>query len=240
LNIIWRLFLLQNSKNERLHDGIGFFFALLPGFKKLSRGNGDMKDYVGRYLNYYNSNPIFSSCIIGAIQSMEEKKEGGKDIDVEWIRSARDTLSSVMAARGDYFFEVVLLPLTLTIASIFTIYGLYFGPAVFLLFYNYYHFKFRVGGYYKGLSFGENVEDLILGPYLKISKFMTAAVAFVAGVFTSIVFIRGYLFGGIQIAGWGLLLVAGVIWLRSKYSLRLSVIVGFFATVLFIIIRQVR
>ncbi|MCD6380278.1 PTS system mannose/fructose/sorbose family transporter subunit IID [bacterium] len=240
LNIIWRLFLLQNLRNERLSDGLGFFFVLLPVFKKLSRGNDRMKDYIRRHLNYYNSNPIFSSCIIGAVQNMEERKEDVKDIDVEYIRSIKDTLSSVMAARGDYFFEVILLPLTLTIACIFTIYGLYFGPIIFLIFYNYYHFKFRVGGYYKGLNLGENVVNLILGQYLRIGRFMTAAVAFVAGVFTSIVFIRGYVFGGFRVVGWGFLLVAGVIWLRRKYSVRLSVILGFFATVLLIVIRQMR
>jgi hypothetical protein len=117
---------------------------------------------------------------------------------------------------------------------------LYFGPVIFLLFYNYYHFKFRVGGYYKGLNLGENVVTLILGPYLKIGKFMAAAVAFVAGVFTSIVFIRGYAFGGFRVIGWGLLLVAGIVWLRRKYSVRLSVIAGFFATVLLIVILQMR
>jgi len=199
-----------------------------------------MKDYIRRHLNYYNSNPIFSSCIIGVVQSMEENRENGKDIDVDHIRSVKDTLSSVMAARGDYLFEVVLLPLTLTIACIFTIYGLYFGPVIFLLFYNYFHFKFRVGGYFRGLNLGENVGDLILGPYLKIGKFIKAAVAFVAGVFTSIVFIRGYMFGGFSVVGWGLLLVAGVVGLRKKYSLRLSVVAAFFTMILIIVIRQVR
>lgn len=197
-----------------------------------------MKDYVKRHLSYYNTNSVFSSCIIGVVQGMEERKAGGEEIDTAEIDSVKNTLSSVMAARGDYFFEVVLFPLTLTIACIFTIYGLYFGPIIFLLLYNYYHFKIRVGGYYKGLRFGEDAGGLVLGSYLKTCKFIEAAAAFVIGVFTSIVFMRGYFFGGFQITGAGLLLVAGVIWLRRKYSFRVSIIAGFIVSVLYIVSRQ--
>lgn len=197
-----------------------------------------MKDYVKRHLNYYNSNSVFSSCIIGAVQSMEERRAEGKEIDTAGIESVKNTMSSVMAARGDYFFEVVLFPLTLTIACIFTIYGLYFGPIVFLLLYNYYHFKIRIGGYYRGLRFGEDVGNLVLGSYLKTGRFIEAAAAFVIGVFTSIVFMRGYFFGGFQVTGVGLLIVAGVIWLRRKYSFRVSVIAGFIVSVLYIVSRQ--
>ena len=232
------MFLLKNLRNERLNDGLGFFFTLLPVFRKLSAGNDRMKDYVKRHLNYYNSNSVFSSCIIGAVQSMEERRAEGKEIDTARIESVKNTMSSVMAARGDYFFEVVLFPLTLTIACIFTIYGLYFGPIVFLLLYNYYHFKIRIGGYYRGLRFGEDVGNLVLGSYLKTGRFIEAAAAFVTGVFTSIVFMRGYFFGGFQVTGVGLLIVAGVIWLRRKYSFRVSVIAGFIVSVLYIVSRQ--
>lgn len=235
-----RSLLIQNSRNEKLHDGIGFFYTLMPLFKKLSKSRADTEDYTERFLTYYNSNPILSSIIIGAIQNIETRRESGYEVDTERVNRLKETLSSVMTAKGDYLFEVVLFPLTLTIACIFTIYEVYLGPVIFLLLYNYYHIRLRIGGYRRGLSLGEDVGDLIMGPFLRISRVLTAGTAFVAGIFTSIVFIRGYEFGGTPLVGWGILSVAAMILLRRKYSLITGVMIMFLITALILGIWQVR
>ncbi len=199
-----------------------------------------MVSYAERYLTYYNSNPVLSSIIIGAVQNVESRRKEGGGLDQIKIERLKDTLSSVMTAKGDYLFEVVLFPLTLTIACIFTIYELYLGPVVFLLLYNYFHIRLRIGGYLKGLSLGENAGDLILGPFLKIGRVLTAGTAFVAGVFTSIVFVRGYDFGGFPVVVWGLAAVYAVILLRRKYSLITGVMIVFAATVILLALWQVK
>lgn len=226
LNIIWRLFLLQNSRNDKYHDGLGFFFAMIPLFRKLSAGNRKKKGaFAKRHFDYFNSNPVLAGMVAGVTRKLEES-EGMAETGQ--IQRVRNTLSSVLTAKGDEFFEVIFMPLALTIACIFTIYGVYAGPLVFLIFYNYFHFKFRLIGYYRGLKLGQEAGTGIFEEISKIGGLLRGATAFTAGVFTSIVFFRGYKFGGAPVIITGLAVVAAITLLRRKYSPVFSVIIVFF------------
>jgi mannose/fructose/N-acetylgalactosamine-specific phosphotransferase system component IID len=229
LNILWRLFLIQNSRNDKFHDGLGFFFALIPLFRSLSGKDLSRRgELARRNFDYFNSNPVLSGMVAGVTRKMEES-EGMADTGQ--ISRVRNTLSSVLTAKGDEFFEVVFLPLALTIACIFTIYGVYIGPLVFLLFYNYFHFKFRIIGYYRGLKLGQEAGTGFFEDLSKISGVLRGATAFTAGVFTSIAFFRGYQFGETPVVIAGLAAIAAVTLLRRKYSPVFSVIILFVLTV---------
>ena len=225
LNILWRLFLIQNSRNDKFHDGLGFFFALIPLFRKLSGGSSGKKaSFAGRHFDYFNSNPVLAGMVVGEIQKMEQS---GGERSPGQIERVKSTLSSVLTAKGDEFFEVIFMPLALTIVCIFTIYRLYIGPLVFLLFYNYFHFRFRIVGYYRGLKLGQEAGTGFFEDIARISGVLRGATSFTAGVFTSIALFRGYHFGGVPVVIAGLSAIAAVTLLRRKYSPVFSVIVVF-------------
>lgn len=225
LNIIWRLFLIQNSRNDKFHDGLGFFFALIPLFRKLSGGSRRKKaGFAERHFDYFNSNPVLAGMVVGVTQKMEQARA---DKGVGQTERVKSTLSSVLTAKGDEFFEVIFMPLALTIVCIFTIYRLYIGPLVFLLFYNYFHFRFRIVGYYRGLKLGQEAGTGFFDDLSRISGVLRGATAFTAGVFTSIALFRGYNFGGLPVVVAGLAAVAAVTLLRRRYSPVFSVIIVF-------------
>jgi mannose/fructose/N-acetylgalactosamine-specific phosphotransferase system component IID len=225
LNIIWRLFLIQNSRNEKYHDGLGFFFALVPLFRKLSSGSAEKRrEFASRHFEYFNSNPVLAGMVVGVTGNMERSEGIAGTGQIQRVKSA---LSSALTAKGDEFFEVVFMPLALTIVCIFTIYRLYTGPLVFLLFYNYFHLKFRIVGFYRGLKLGQEAGTGFFDEISQISGVLRGATAFTAGVFTSIVFSRGYSFGGSPVIIAGLAAVAAVTLLRRKYSPVFSVIIVF-------------
>ncbi len=225
LKILWRLFLIQNSRNDKFHDGLGFFFALMPLFRKLSGGSrGKKAAFAERHFDYFNSNPVLAGMVVGVTQKMEQSADKAGASQIERVKS---TLSSALTAKGDEFFEVIFMPMALTIVCIFTIYRLYIGPLVFLLFYNYFHFRFRIVGYYRGLKLGQEAGTGFFEDIARISGVLRGATAFTAGVFTSIALFRGYRFGGAPVLIAGLAAVAAVTLLRRKYSPVFSVIIVF-------------
>ncbi len=237
LGVIWRLFFLQNSRNDRTIDGLGFFHILSPIFRDLAEDDGELKDMTGRHLGYFNANPILASYIVGVVMNLEMKKKAGEDISAERIERVKNTLSSVLTARGDYFFEVILVPFALTIGSIFAIYSSYIGPVIFLAFYNLYHLQSRIGGFRAGLFLGEDVWRGLARTLFREQRFLGACAAFVSGVFGAIVFSRAWSFGGARLAVWGLAAAGGVFLLRRKFHILWVVLAVFVATALFLACR---
>lgn len=234
LNMIWRLFFLQNSRNDRTLDGLGFFHVLSPLFRDLAESDEELQDVAERHLGYFNANPILASYVIGVVMNLELKKKSGEDISAERIERVKNTLSSVLTAKGDYFFEVILVPFALTIGSIFAIYSSYIGPVLFLAFYNLYHLNSRIGGYRAGLFLGEDVARGLARSLFREQRFLGGCAAFVSGVFAALVFTRAWNFGGAPFALWGILAIAGVILLRKKFALIWAVLAVFLATAIFL------
>ena len=236
LNMMWRLFFLQNSRNDRTIDGLGFFHVLSPLFRDIADNKDELADMAERHLGYFNANPILASYIVGVVMNLELKKKAGEDISADRIDRVKHTLSAVLTAKGDYFFEVILIPLALTIGSIFAIYSSYIGPIIFLASYNLYHLHSRIGGYRIGLLLGEDVGAELVGTLFREQKLLGGFAAFVSGVFAALVFFRVWNLGGYRFVIWGVLALVGIFLLGRKISLIWVVLVLFLASAIFLVV----
>ncbi|HUV35914.1 MAG TPA: PTS system mannose/fructose/sorbose family transporter subunit IID [Patescibacteria group bacterium] len=235
-NQMWRLFFLRSSRNARFLDGIGFYHVMVPLLNACNRRGADVRDIARRHLSYFNANPILASYIAGVVTNMEERRYAGEAIRPEQIEQVKGTLSSVLTARGDYFFDVILIPLGLTIGSIFAIYSSYIGPVVFLAFYNLYHFQSRIGGYIKGVRWGEGIGRELVTQLFREQRLLGGCAAFTSGLFAALVFTRASELGGMVDSGWGVVAAAVMFGLPRKVSFMSSVVIVLLATVIYLIV----
>lgn len=232
LNTLWRLFFIASSRNTRNIDGLGFYHVLAPRLSSLAVTDREFEELAKRHIGYFNANPILASFVVGVITNLEERRAAGEDISRERIESAKNTLSAVSTAKGDYFFGVVLIPLALTIASIFAIYHSYIGLVIFLALYNIYHFQFRLGGYFKGVQMGEGVGRELIARLFREQGLLGGCAAFAAGAFAALAFARALEAGGPRFAVMGAVAVLILVGLRKKMSLISSVTIVFCAMAL--------
>lgn len=233
---LWRLFFLQSTHNEKTFDGLGFFHVLAPEMREWAAGDKEFKEIAHRHMGYFNANPILASYILGIVQNMERRRAEGLESPIERIDSIKSTLSAVLTAKGDYFFEIVLIPLGLTIACIFAMYSSYFGPVIFLVLYNYYHLQARIGGYLMGLRMGEGLGRELVKHIYKEQGALGGLAAFAAGVFTALTIVRASVFGGSRLSIWGVAIMAVVFILRRRISVTWSVIIVFIATAIYLLL----
>ena len=218
LDTVWRLFFIQGSRNDRTVDGLGFFHVMDPLVRRLARGGQDRADASSRHAGYFNCNPHMASYIAGTLARMELDSADPGGIDPHRVERVRETMSAALTARGDYFVEMVLLPLSLTIGGIFAIYTWYAGPVVFVALYNLYNFRIRIGGYRTGLHLGEGTGRALATRLLKEQKLLGATAAFSAGVLAALLTVRAWRYGGPRIAAAGAVLATATYFARGRMS----------------------
>ncbi len=234
-NVLWRLFFIQSSRNERTLDGLGFFSIVAPFVTRCARPGEDAKALARRHLGYFNAGLYLSSVVAGVVVNLERRRARGEPISVERIEGVKAALSSVLAARANYFFDVVLVPLGLTIASISAMYGSYAGLIAFLALYNVYHFQSRIGGYCKGTELGEGVGGAFVARLYREERAIGSVAAFAAGLFTALLFVRARESGGTGFLVWGAVAFAASALLARKISVVRTVAVLFAATVIYLV-----
>lgn len=233
---IWRLFFIQSSRNERTLDGLGLFAVLAPFLRRWARSGEDAKALARRHLGYFNAGLYLSSTVAGVIVNLEGRRSRGESLTPEGIDRAAAALSSVLAARANYFFDALLIPLGLTIASISAIYGSYIGLVIFLVLYNYYHFQSRIGGYYKGAELGEGVGGAFVGRLFREERFVAGCSAFASGIFAALLFTRARAAGGLGFIVWGAAAAACAAALDKRLSRAWSVAAVLCATGLYLVV----
>jgi len=233
-NQLWRLFFIQSSRNEITMDGLGFFAIIEPLIRTWTRAGEDAREVARRHLGYFNAGLYLSSAVAGVVAHLETKRARGEEIAPERIERVKSALSSVLAARANYFFEGLLIPLGLTIACIFAIYGSYLGCAIFLALYNFYHFRSRIGGYCRGLVLGEGMGGAFVARLFREERVIGACAAFISGAFAALLFAKARSAGGTGFLAWGAVLVAGSALLRRRVSLMGSIFLLAAATVLYL------
>jgi mannose/fructose/N-acetylgalactosamine-specific phosphotransferase system component IID len=236
LRQLWRLFFLQCSRNNRTIDGLGFFHVMSPILGMLAKDEDEMRRSARRHMGYFNANPVLAAYIAGVVTNLETRRQAGEDVSAERIDRVKSALSSVLTARGDYFFELILIPLGLTIGCIFAIYSSYIGPVIFLVLYNLYHFRSRIGGYLAGIRLGEGVGQEFAKHLFSGQRFLEGFSAFASGAFAALIFTRTRDIGGPHLAAWGVLAVVGVFALRKRISFFWSTVILFFVTALFLVV----
>lgn len=230
---VLRLFLLRSSRNTRTLDGLGFFFVLAPLLRRLPEGPSRI-EAAKRHLSYFNANQYTASYIAGAVANLERRRMAGEAVDPSLILRLKETLSSVLSSRGDYFFFVVLMPLGLTIGVIFAIYGSYIGLVLFLVLYNFFHAQSRIAGFITGERLGEEVAGRIATGLFEGQGFLGGCAAFVSGAFAALALRRAYGAGGLPIAAWGVAVALLGMALQRKFSFYWCVMTIFLATALFL------
>ncbi|HGE8425123.1 TPA: PTS system mannose/fructose/sorbose family transporter subunit IID [Serratia marcescens] len=147
----WRSLLLQASFNyERMQAG-GWLYQLIPGLRKIHRNPQDLANSMKMHMEFINVHPFDVTFLSGLVLAMEQNKE-----KISTIRSVKVALMGPLGGIGDALFWLTLLPICAGIGASLALEGSLFGPIVFLLLFNLFHFGLRFGlahyGYQAGTS----------------------------------------------------------------------------------------
>ncbi len=156
--IALRSLLLQASWNYRGMMSMGFLYSIAPGLDYIYENQNAREMAYMRHFEYFNTNPYFSSIVMGVTLALEEKyKNGEKVVDPEMIHNTKEALMTSLAAIGDGLFWDSWRPFVATFSIIFATANYSLTPFVFLILYNLPHLYFRFAGIYWGYEDGMNV-----------------------------------------------------------------------------------
>ncbi len=105
LHIWFRLLLIQASWSFERIQGIGFFYALLPGLRKLYRGD-KLVEVSRKYDGYFNTHVYLAPLVVGAVLKLEEERAAGAaDADTDsLINDFKEIVAAPYAAIVDALF----------------------------------------------------------------------------------------------------------------------------------------
>lgn len=159
LHIWLRFLILQASWNFERHQGLGFFYALLPGLRKLYSGS-QLLAVARRYVGYFNTHPYLTPLVAGAVLKLEEKQAAGDTPAVD-IDDFKEIVAAPYAAIGDALFWGGLRPLAAGVSLFFAVKGFLWSSLVFLLLFNLVPFWFRTVFFARGYRQGMNSVEFI-------------------------------------------------------------------------------
>ncbi|MDX2481410.1 MAG: PTS system mannose/fructose/sorbose family transporter subunit IID [Desulfuromusa sp.] len=161
LYIWFRLLLLQASWNFERLQGIGFFYALLPGLKKLY-SNEELLAVSRKYVGYFNTNVYLAPMVAGAVLKLEEDQASGTADPALKIDDFKEMVAAPYAAIGDALFWGGLRPLAAGVALFFAVKGILWAPLIFIFIYNlvptWFRTVFFVSGYRQGMKSVEFIQ----------------------------------------------------------------------------------
>ncbi len=200
LHIWLRLLLLQASWNFERLQGLGFFYALLPGLKKIYGRQRALQVSKG-YCGYFNTHPYLAPLVAGAVLKLEEERAAGNRADLIAVDDFKEMVAAPYAAIGDALFWGGLRPLIAGIALFFAVKGILWAPLVFFLLYNLVPLWIRIGffvrGYRQGLRSVEFIQRHRLPDWAIHTK--EAAVVVLGGLSAFMVFSH---LNGQQLSSW--------------------------------------
>ena len=79
----WRVLLFENSVNFERMQSFSFTYAMIPILKDLYKNAENRIQGLKRHLQFFNSNVLAASFIVGAAASLEEQKANGEPISDE-------------------------------------------------------------------------------------------------------------------------------------------------------------
>lgn len=187
---IWlRLLLLQASWNFERLQGIGFFYALLPGLKKLYRED-KLLDISRKYDGYFNTHVYLAPMVVGAVLKLEEERAAGDENADSLIDDFKEMVAAPYAAIGDALFWGGMRPLAAGVALFFAVKGILWAPLIFVVLYNIIPMLFRtvfyVRGYRQGIKSVEFIQQHRLPDWAIHTK--EAAVVVLGGLSAFLVF----------------------------------------------------
>ncbi|WP_092346496.1 PTS system mannose/fructose/sorbose family transporter subunit IID [Desulfuromusa kysingii] len=158
---IWfRLLLLQASWNFERLQGIGFFYCLLPGLKKLYSGE-KLLTVSRKYAGYFNTHVYLAPMVAGAVLKLEEDRAQGIVDPALEADDFKEMVAAPYAAIGDALFWGGVRPLAAGVALFFAIKGILWAPLIFLLVYNILPMWFRTVFFARGYRQGMRSVEFI-------------------------------------------------------------------------------
>ncbi|MBD3368197.1 MAG: hypothetical protein GF405_08525 [Candidatus Eisenbacteria bacterium] len=178
LAIFLRSFLLQSVWNPQGMQHVGFCFALLPVASRKS--DEERRAFAKRHLEFFNSNPVLASYVLGASAAAELTADDAQCIEVVHLKRS---LVGPLGMAGDALFWGALRPLAGLAAVLVAIGGGLWAPLLFLAVYNVPHLALRWRGLGRGAERGPGAARELLGPvYRSTVRRLRLSVAFLAGL----------------------------------------------------------
>jgi len=178
LAIFLRSFLLQSVWNPQGMQHVGFCYAMLP----VTNGMPDEKrqEVARRHLEFFNSNPVLASYVLGASAAAELASPDGRCIEVVHLKRS---LAGPLGMAGDALFWGALRPLGGLAAVLLAISGMLWAPLVLLAVYNVPHLVLRWRGIGRGAVWGPGAARELLGPrYRAAVRRLRLTASFLAGL----------------------------------------------------------
>jgi mannose/fructose/N-acetylgalactosamine-specific phosphotransferase system component IID len=153
-----KLFVLEALWNPRSQQSVGLL-TIIDGALKITYADRPLalNEARKRNLAFFNTNPIASGLVIGALLRLEEEQAAG-ELTPEAGKGLVRALASSLAAEGDQLFWQSWLPLCcLTAALLVTLTGTLWFPILIPLMFCSLAWPVRLWGVFKGYELGAQV-----------------------------------------------------------------------------------
>ena len=214
-----RSLFLEASWNSEGQQNLGLAAAIDPALRKIYRTPESLRAARERALGFFNTNPITSGLVIGAIIKIEQDVAAGNMAAPERSRIERN-LARSLAAMGDAIFWQSWLPLC-CLAAVWAVLSLDFWwtPLLLPMAFCFLAVPVRFLGLYLGYQRGAQIFNLLARLKIQVyARTLKRAVALLVGASTVVlVYGKAHVPGGISLAGLWITMaavVAAVIFFR--------------------------
>ncbi len=160
--VLWKIFFrslfIQGSFNDRRMQNLGFAFTLMPIVRGMKNNENQVRSFLVRHMQRFNTNPNLASAIIGSTAKMEVKQINGTGDEIASFKSA---LAPPYAAIGDSFFWGALRTFAAVSAVIIAFASSPWSPLAFIFTYGIFYAYVRYQGFRQGYHLGRQGYDFI-------------------------------------------------------------------------------
>lgn len=134
IRVFIRSFLLQVSWNFERMQALGFCYCIMPVLKRIYKHHPEKLQYaVARHNEFFNTNALMSTFILGTTIAMEENVSAGGEVDELSINTVKVSLMGPLAGIGDSLYLFTIIPILQGIGISFAKDGSFLGPIIFLI-----------------------------------------------------------------------------------------------------------
>lgn len=129
----WQVVTEMSNSYERM-QAIAFCFSMIPALRKLYTDKDEFTEALQRHLQFFNTEGMFGTVILGLTVAMEEEKALTKELPGEAITAIKTALMGPIAGIGDSVTWGTVAPIIVTFALSASANGSIVGWFLMLLF----------------------------------------------------------------------------------------------------------
>lgn len=133
MKVFWRSQFFQLSWNYERLQNLCYCYTIMPVLQKLYKSKKQLQSAVKSHLEYFNTQPFFSSSIIGADIAVEETMINEQNFNMTSIAQLKLALMGPMAGIGDPIIWGIIRPVTAAIGAGIASDGNVLGPVLFFI-----------------------------------------------------------------------------------------------------------